>query len=85
MNGAGEQVEVKLRALMGDFDGRPVFLGAMERVGWEALTVSEYVEWADNLRAEFGIPDAIEVDITLSVPADLFATPQLSAEVNPDA
>lgn len=74
-----QQVEVRVRALIGNFEGEPIFMGAMSFEAWELHDLPEAEEWADNLRSEFDITETREVDVTLSVPADLFSTPQLSA------
>jgi len=84
-----QQVEVRLRALVGDWDdGSPVFLGAVESDLWGDLPFTEWEAMCDRWRIDGpGTTQTREVDVTLSVPADLFSTPQLSAtaqEVNDD-
>lgn len=82
-----EQVKLKLRALIGDWDGgSPVFLGAVESDLWGDLPFAEWEAMCDRWRLDGpGTTSAVEVDVTLSVPADLFSTPQLNATVTEEA
>jgi hypothetical protein len=93
-----KQVEQKmvLRALLGEWeDGEAVFLGAVEHTTYEAILIEDAHDdtdrWGERCEqwvneGPVGVEEAREVDIRVSVPPDLFATPTPPSKVEvPDA
>ena len=83
---------VRVRALIGEWEGQePMFLGGIQHDQYEAILEEDahdgtfrWEEITDDWKrlAPSGITETREVDVTLQVPADLFLTQQLSAEVD---
>lgn len=80
---------MRLRALIGEWEGESmVLLGAVDYDVYDAMPDEEWTRRLNLWRGSkdwSGITDTREVDIEVTLTTDLFATPELEAEVRSDA
>jgi len=77
---------LRLRALLGDYEGEAVFCGAVAAVIYETIEEEHWQRCLNDWKSDWpGASGFHEVWIDLPVDLSIFAAPNLKAEVLPDA